>query len=84
MCCRSAPLASQTVSHRKAKGDPLGPPFVIVLDVSSELVTVVLLEEIDHLPFSVDTLEVVDVDGVMDGNLDGFINAFLSGMKNEK
>ena len=28
--------------------------------------------------------EVVDVDGVMDGNLDGFINAFLSGMKIEK
>ena len=28
--------------------------------------------------------EVVDVDGVMDGNLDGFINAFLSGMKAEK
>ncbi|MCQ2466147.1 MAG: peptide chain release factor 2 [Clostridia bacterium] len=28
--------------------------------------------------------ELVDVDGVMDGNLDGFINAFLSGMKNEK
>lgn len=25
--------------------------------------------------------EVVDVDNVMDGNLDGFINAFLSGMK---
>ena len=28
--------------------------------------------------------EVVDVDSVMDGNLDGFINAFLSGMKIEK
>ena len=28
--------------------------------------------------------EEVDVDSVMDGNLDGFINAFLSGMKNEK
>ena len=28
--------------------------------------------------------EVVDVDGVMDGNIDGFINAFLSGMKIEK
>jgi len=28
--------------------------------------------------------EVVDVDGVMDGNLDGFINAFLSGQKAEK
>ena len=28
--------------------------------------------------------EEVDVDAVMDGNLDGFINAFLSGMKNEK
>ena len=28
--------------------------------------------------------EVVDVDGVMDGELDGFINAFLSGMKIEK
>lgn len=28
--------------------------------------------------------EVVDVDSVMDGNLDGFINAFLSGMEIEK
>ncbi len=28
--------------------------------------------------------EVVDVDGVMDGDLDGFINAFLSGMQIEK
>ncbi len=28
--------------------------------------------------------EEVDVDSVMDGNIDGFINAFLSGMKNEK
>ena len=28
--------------------------------------------------------EEVDVDAVMDGKLDGFINAFLSGMKNEK
>ena len=28
--------------------------------------------------------EVVDVDSVMDGNIDGFINAFLSGMKFEK
>ena len=28
--------------------------------------------------------EEVDVDAVMDGRLDGFINAFLSGMKNEK
>jgi peptide chain release factor 2 len=28
--------------------------------------------------------EVVDVDNVMDGNIDGFINAFLSGMKIEK
>ena len=28
--------------------------------------------------------EEVDVDSVMDGNLDGFINAYLSGMKNEK
>ncbi|MDD2533718.1 MAG: peptide chain release factor 2 [Eubacteriales bacterium] len=28
--------------------------------------------------------EVIDVDGVMDGNLDGFINAYLSGMKAEK
>lgn len=28
--------------------------------------------------------EVVDVDSVMDGNIDGFINAFLSGMKIEK
>lgn len=28
--------------------------------------------------------EVVDVDRVMDGDLDGFINASLSGMKNEK
>jgi len=28
--------------------------------------------------------EVVDVDSVMDGNLDGFINAFLSGMQIEK
>lgn len=27
--------------------------------------------------------EVVDVDSVMDGDLEGFINAFLSGMKNE-
>ena len=27
--------------------------------------------------------EVVDVDGVMDGNIDGFINSFLSGMKIE-
>jgi peptide chain release factor 2 len=26
----------------------------------------------------------VDVDAVMDGKLDGFIFAFLSGMKNEK
>ena len=25
--------------------------------------------------------EVVDVDSVMDGNLDGFINAYLSGQK---
>lgn len=28
--------------------------------------------------------ELVDIDGVMDGNLDGFINAFLSGMKIDK
>ena len=28
--------------------------------------------------------EEVDVDAVMDGRLDGFINAFLSGMKAEK
>ena len=28
--------------------------------------------------------EVVDVDAVMDGELDGFINAFLSGLKNDK
>lgn len=28
--------------------------------------------------------EVVDIDSVMDGNIDGFINAFLSGMKIEK
>jgi len=28
--------------------------------------------------------EVVDVDSVMDGELDGFINAFLSGMQIEK
>ncbi len=28
--------------------------------------------------------ELVDVDSVMDGNIDGFINAFLSGMKIEK
>jgi peptide chain release factor 2 len=28
--------------------------------------------------------ETNDVDGVMDGDLDGFINAWLSGMKAEK
>ena len=28
--------------------------------------------------------EQVDVDGVMDGDLDGFINAYLSGVKIEK
>lgn len=28
--------------------------------------------------------EVVDVDSVMDGDIDGFINAFLSGMQIEK